>query len=48
MIAFIVIFIFVMFFVLHFIELAVERKYEIRNQEMLNNINKLDEKERKK
>tara|TARA_B110001452_G_scaffold267632_1_gene278671 strand:+ start:7681 stop:7827 length:147 start_codon:yes stop_codon:yes gene_type:complete len=48
MIAFIVIFIFVMFVVLHFIELAVERKYEVRNQEMLNNINKLDEKERKK
>ena len=45
---FIIIFIVVIFVALHFIELAVERKYEIRNQEMLNNIKKLDEKERKK
>jgi preprotein translocase subunit YajC len=48
MIPFIIIFIVAMFVVLHFIELAVERKYEIRNQEMLNNIKKLDEKARKK
>lgn len=48
MIAFIVIFIFVMFLVLHFIELAVKRKYDRRNEEMLNNIKKQDEKERKK
>ena len=45
---FIIIFIVVIFVALHFIELSVERKYEIRNQEMLNNIKKLDEKERKK
>jgi preprotein translocase subunit YajC len=48
MIPFIIIFIVAMFVVLHCIELAVERKYEIRNQEMLNNIKKLDEKARKK
>lgn len=48
MIPFIIIFIVAMFVVLHFIELAVDRKYEIRNQEMLNNIKKLDEKARKK
>ena len=48
MIAFIVIFVFIMFITIHFVELSVERKYERRNEEMLNNIKKQDEKKRKK
>lgn len=36
----------VLFIVNHFIELAVSRKYEKRNKEMLNNINELDERKR--
>jgi preprotein translocase subunit YajC len=48
MIAFIVIFVFIMFITIHFVELSIERKYERRNEEMLNNIKKQDEKERKK
>ena len=47
MIVFIVVFIAVGFVVLHFIDLAVARKYERRNEEMLNNINKLDERKEK-
>jgi len=48
MIIFIVVFISTVFIILHFVELAIKRKYEIRNEETLNNIKKLDERERNK
>ena len=46
MIAFIIAIIFAVIIVNYYIELAVKRKYEKRNKEMLKNINELDERKR--
>ena len=48
MIVFIVITLVSLFLINHFIEIAVRGKYESRNEEMLNNIKKIDERKEKK
>lgn len=47
MIPFIVVSVVTLFLINHFIELAVTRKYEKRNDKIINNIKKLNEREEK-
>ena len=47
MIPFIVVSIVTLFLINHFIELAVRGKYEKRNDKIINNIKKLDERKKK-